>query len=164
MELNFKSVESHVLKKWKENNTAEKYMHYRTGKKKYYFLDGPPYATASIHMGTAWNKILKDYYIRFKRLQGFDCKLQAGFDMHGLPIENKVEKKLELKNKDDIEKLGIEKFVKQLSGEAAKLRAELQNNNKKNEDLEKQKKKTTDLSAVFGRRYGDTEIPAGQIS
>ncbi len=113
MELNFKSVESHVLKKWKENNTAEKYMHYRTGKKKYYFLDGPPYATASIHMGTAWNKILKDYYIRFKRLQGFDCKLQAGFDMHGLPIENKVEKKLELKNKDDIEKLGIEKFVKE---------------------------------------------------
>ncbi|MBI4174087.1 MAG: isoleucine--tRNA ligase, partial [Candidatus Aenigmarchaeota archaeon] len=77
----------------------------------FYFLDGPPYATGSIHMGTAWNKILKDTFIRFWRMAGFNVWDQPGYDTHGLPIENKVEKDFQIKSKSDIEKLGIEKFI-----------------------------------------------------
>lgn len=81
--------------------------------KKFYFLDGPPYATGSIHVGTAWNKILKDAFIRFWRMTGFNVWDQPGYDTHGLPIENKVEKNFQIKSKSDIEKLGIGKFVQE---------------------------------------------------
>ncbi|MEM7819960.1 MAG: isoleucine--tRNA ligase, partial [Candidatus Aenigmatarchaeota archaeon] len=95
---------------WAENNIYNKVKQLKR-KKKFYFLDGPPYATGSIHIGTAWNKILKDLYIRFFRMFGYDVWDQPGYDTHGLPIENKIEKKLEIKSKNDIERLGIEKFI-----------------------------------------------------
>ncbi|OGI15131.1 hypothetical protein A3K63_03290 [Candidatus Micrarchaeota archaeon RBG_16_49_10] len=105
-----KKREEETLKFWKDNKIPEQALAMRKGKPKYYFLDGPPYATGYIHLGTAWNKILKDVYIRYKRMRGFDVKNQPGYDTHGLPIENKVEKKLGFKSKDDIERLGIEQF------------------------------------------------------
>ncbi len=83
------------------------------GKEKFYFMDGPPYATGHIHMGTALNKIMKDCAIRSQRMQGKKIFDRPGFDTHGLPIENKVEKKLGFESKEDIEKFGIEKFVKE---------------------------------------------------
>lgn len=113
----FKKSEEGIIAYWKEGRVFEKAKE-RVSKevkaknwKKYYFLDGPPYATGAIHMGTAWNKIIKDYYMRFWRMNGYDVHSQPGYDTHGLPIENKVEKKLGLKNKTDIEKYGVEKFV-----------------------------------------------------
>ncbi len=78
----------------------------------FYFIDGPPYTSGAIHLGTAWNKILKDLYLRYWRMQGFNIRDQAGYDMHGLPIEVKVEKALNFSNKQDIEKHGIGNFVK----------------------------------------------------
>ncbi|MFH1106166.1 MAG: isoleucine--tRNA ligase [Candidatus Aenigmatarchaeota archaeon] len=107
---NPKELESGIFKLWSEKGTAEKYLAHRNGKKKFYFLDGPPYATGSIHMGTAMNKIIKDFYIRFFTASGFDVWKQPGYDTHGLPIENKVEKKLGFKSKKDIEKFGIKAF------------------------------------------------------
>jgi isoleucyl-tRNA synthetase len=63
-------------------------------------------------MGTAYNKILKDVIIRYRRMQGLNVRDQPGFDMHGLPIEVKVEKKLSIVNKKQIEDLvGVESFV-----------------------------------------------------
>ncbi len=103
--------EDEILRFWKEHRIYEA-LKKRRGKK-YYFLDGPPYATGFIHTGTALNKILKDAYIRFFRMTGFDVWDQPGYDTHGLPIENKVEKKLGIKSKTDIEKLGIKKFVEE---------------------------------------------------
>ena len=81
--------------------------------KPYYFMDGPPYATGHIHMGTALNKILKDIAMRSRRMQGFNVFDRPGYDTHGLPIENKVEQKLGFKGKQDIEKYGVGKFIKE---------------------------------------------------
>ncbi len=105
-----REIEKEVKEFWEKNNIPEKALSFRKGCKKFFFMDGPPYATGYIHMGTAWNKILKDFYIRFFRMLGYDVWAQPGYDTHGLPIENKVEKKLGFKSKQDIEKYGIEKF------------------------------------------------------
>ncbi|MCK4758328.1 MAG: isoleucine--tRNA ligase, partial [Thermoplasmata archaeon] len=64
-----------------------------------------------IHLGTAWNKILKDTVIRFRRMQKYNVRDQAGFDMHGLPIEVQVEKTLGIDDKKQIEEMGIDIFV-----------------------------------------------------
>jgi len=81
--------------------------------KPYYFMDGPPYATGHIHMGTALNKILKDIAMRSRRMQGYDVFDRPGYDTHGMPIEFKVEQKFGFKTKKDIEEFGIEKFVQE---------------------------------------------------
>ncbi|MEK6825455.1 MAG: isoleucine--tRNA ligase, partial [Nanoarchaeota archaeon] len=77
----------------------------------FYFMDGPPYASGSIHLGTALNKILKDIAMRSQRMQGKDVFDRPGYDTHGIPIEYQVEKEMGTKSKQDIEKFGVEKFV-----------------------------------------------------
>lgn len=110
---NHKEIEGKIQKFWNKNKIPEKSLKFRKGKKKFYFIDGPPYASGSIHMGTALNKILKDYFVRYQRMKGFDVRYQPGYDTHGLPIANKVQKELGLKNKKEIEKFGIDKFNKE---------------------------------------------------
>ncbi|MDI9645354.1 MAG: isoleucine--tRNA ligase [Archaeoglobales archaeon] len=102
-------VEAEVSKFWKEKKIYEK-VKSRSGRK-FYFVDGPPYTTGRIHLGTAWNKIIKDTILRYKRMNGYDITDTPGWDMHGLPIEVKVEQEFGFKNKRDIEKFGVEKFV-----------------------------------------------------
>ena len=97
---------------WKEKDAYWKTKDKNIGGPDLYFIDGPPYTSGNIHLGTAWNKILKDLYLRYWRMQGFNIRDQAGYDMHGLPIEVKVEKSLGFKNKQDIEKYGMGAFVK----------------------------------------------------
>ena len=104
--------EPEILKFWQEKNIYEKAKEKNSGKQKFYFLDGPPYTSGKVHLGTAWNKSLKDSIQRYKRMQGFDVLDRAGYDMHGLPTENAAEKELGIKNKDEIAKFGIGKFVK----------------------------------------------------
>jgi isoleucyl-tRNA synthetase len=82
-------------------------------KKEFFFLDGPPYTSGAIHIGTAWNKIIKDAKLRYLRLKGYRVSDQPGYDMHGLPIEVIVEKRLGIKDKKDIECLGVEKFIQE---------------------------------------------------
>ncbi|MBI3413314.1 MAG: isoleucine--tRNA ligase [Candidatus Aenigmarchaeota archaeon] len=103
-------LEKQAAEFWDDSGIFKKYMVNRKGGKKYYFLDGPPYATGSIHLGTAMNKILKDFFIRFFSMSGYDVSMQPGYDTHGLPIENKIEKQLNFRSKADIEKFGIENF------------------------------------------------------
>jgi isoleucyl-tRNA synthetase len=105
-----KEQEEKILQFWKKKKIYEKIKVSRKNAKKFYFLDGPPYATGYIHIGTAMNKIMKDFFIRFFRMSGFNVWDQPGYDTHGLPIENKVEKNLSFKSKADIEKFGIENF------------------------------------------------------
>jgi len=107
-----REVDKEINQYWKKNNIAEKVIKSREGEKRFFFLDGPPYASGSIHVGTALNKIMKDFYIRYYRMKGFNVWVQPGYDCHGMPIENKVQKEMNLKTKQDIEKIGIEKFIK----------------------------------------------------
>ena len=109
---NPKELEKSVTDFWNREKIYEKTKANRNKAKRFYFIDGPPYASGNIHIGTAFNKILKDAYIRFWRMQGFNVWDQPGFDTHGTPIETKVEKLLGFKNKKDIEEYGVDKFVK----------------------------------------------------
>ena len=78
----------------------------------YYYLDGPPYCSGTIHIGTAWNKIIKDTVLRHLGMTGKNVTRQPGWDSHGLPIEVRVERELKLKSKKDIENvIGVENFI-----------------------------------------------------
>ena len=92
------------LKKWTEMNLYEKVLAARKGHPKFILHDGPPYANADIHIGTALNKILKDFVVKTRSMMGFEAPYIPGYDCHGLPIETIVEKKLaeKGKNKNDI--------------------------------------------------------------
>lgn len=103
--------EAQILKSWAKEKVYEKSKEKNAKGKKFYLMDGPPYATGNIHIGTALNKILKDIAMRSKRLQGYDVFDRAGYDTHGVPIEFKVEKEIGTKSKKDIEKYGVKKFV-----------------------------------------------------
>ncbi|MFX0169220.1 MAG: isoleucine--tRNA ligase [Candidatus Hodarchaeota archaeon] len=106
------SLEEDVLQFWQENQVYEKITEQLLDRPIFQFLDGPPYTTGSIHLGTAWNKIMKDLVLRFHRMQGFRVIDTPGFDMHGLPIEVHVEKALKVKSKLDIENnIGVDKFI-----------------------------------------------------
>ena len=92
------------LKKWKEMGLYKKVTEARSGHDKFILHDGPPYANADIHIGTALNKILKDFVVKTRSMMGYDAPYVPGYDCHGLPIETIVEKKLaeKGKNKNDI--------------------------------------------------------------
>jgi isoleucyl-tRNA synthetase len=103
--------EPEILDFWKKNKVYHLAKQKSKGKKKFYFLDGPPYTSGKVHLGTAWNKSLKDSIQRYKRMQGFDVWDRAGYDMHGLPTENAAEKELGIESKEQIKKYGVGKFV-----------------------------------------------------
>ena len=107
----FKEVEEEVLRFWKVKKIYEKLKSKNKNGKAFYLMDGPPYATGHIHIGTALNKILKDIVMRSRRIQGYDVFDRPGYDTHGVPIEIKIEKEIGSKNKADIEKYGVKKFV-----------------------------------------------------
>ncbi|MBR9679502.1 MAG: isoleucine--tRNA ligase [Candidatus Altiarchaeota archaeon] len=77
----------------------------------FWLLDGPPYPNADPHMGHVRGITIKDLLMKTKAMQGHKLFIQPGFDTHGLPIENKVEKKLGISSKADIEKIGMHKFM-----------------------------------------------------
>jgi len=120
----FKLIEESVLKFWAENDTHNKANKKNAKGKKFYFLQGPPYTSGRLHIGHAWNNSLKDVVMRYKRMCGFNVWDRGGYDMHGLPTENAVQKKLGMKDKLEIEKYGVEPFIKEcikFSSENAKL-------------------------------------------
>ncbi|MCX6650821.1 MAG: isoleucine--tRNA ligase [Methanomassiliicoccales archaeon] len=104
-------LENAVRARWAETEAYKKTKELRAGGPDFYFVDGPPYTTGYIHMGTAMNKTIKDLMVRFKRMQKFNVTDTPGYDMHGLPIEVKVEKSIGVKNKKEIEEYGIDRFV-----------------------------------------------------
>ncbi len=112
MNYDFKVIEPSVLDFWNDNQIYDKAVKRNKGKKRFYYLDGPPYTSGKIHIGHAWGKALRDAVLRFKRMNGFDVWDQPGFDMHGMPIEVAVEKELGIKDKKEIlNKLGLSRFI-----------------------------------------------------
>lgn len=105
------TTEDDVLAFWKKNKIYDKSVKQNSKGTPYFFMDGPPYATGHIHMGTALNKTLKDIALRSRRLQGFNVFDRAGYDTHGVPIELQVEKEIGSRSKKDIEAYGVKKFI-----------------------------------------------------
>ncbi|HUL62267.1 MAG TPA: class I tRNA ligase family protein, partial [Methanocella sp.] len=110
---NGKGLEAGVEAFWQSSDAYRLTRELRRGGKKFFFVDGPPYTTGRIHLGTAWNKIIKDAVLRYRSMNGYDLKDRAGWDMHGLPIEVKVESILGFKNKKDIEEFGVARFTEE---------------------------------------------------
>ena len=110
-----KEIEERIIKWWETEKTYDQKAEPKAEnkKKKFFYLDGPPYTTGDVHLGTAWNKILKDMIIKYKRMRGFRVVDTPGYDTHGLPIEVVIEKKLGINNKKEILEFGLEKFIKE---------------------------------------------------
>ena len=97
------------LQKWNELDLYRLIQKSRAGREKFILHDGPPYANADIHLGTAMNKILKDFIVKSRSMMGFDAPYVPGYDCHGLPIEQHVERALEKKGKKKSD-LSVETF------------------------------------------------------
>ncbi len=106
-----RTIEGRILDYWKEEGTNQKVRGLKRAGKKFYFLDGPPYAHDTLMTHHMWVGVVKDMVLRYKRYRNFNVHDRAGFDVHGLPTENKVERKLGFKSKADIESFGVGKFV-----------------------------------------------------
>lgn len=104
--------EKTVLKFWNENQIFEQTLKKDSPLGNFVFYDGPPYATGLPHFGHILPNSLKDLIPRYKTMRGFHVDRKWGWDCHGLPIENLIEKKLGLKDKKAIEEYGIDKFNK----------------------------------------------------
>ena len=110
MNFNFPENEEDVLKFWEDNKIFEKSLEKKSPEGDFVFYDGPPFATGLPHYGHIVASLMKDVVPRYKTMRGYRVPRHWGWDCHGLPIENLVEKELHLKGKEDIEKLGIGKF------------------------------------------------------
>src|SRR5512140_2010447 len=87
MKANLPRTEPGLLEKWEASNLYHRIRAARAGRPLYLLHDGPPYANGNIHLGTAFNKILKDFMVKSKSMAGFDAPYVPGWDCHGLPIE-----------------------------------------------------------------------------
>ena len=94
MKANLPLAEPKMLARWEEMGLYHKIRQARAGRPMYVLHDGPPYANGNIHLGTAFNKILKDFIVKSHSMAGFDAPYVPGWDCHGLPIEIKVDAEL----------------------------------------------------------------------
>ncbi|HUB34830.1 MAG TPA: isoleucine--tRNA ligase, partial [Bryobacteraceae bacterium] len=94
MKANLPQSEPKLLERWEKDGLYHQIRASRAGRPLYVLHDGPPYANGRIHLGTAFNKILKDFIVKSKTMAGFDSPYVPGWDCHGLPIEIKVDSDL----------------------------------------------------------------------
>ena len=97
---------------WKENDIFQKSMKNREGQENFTFFDGPPTANGKPHIGHVLTRAVKDLIPRYRTMKGYHVLRKAGWDTHGLPVELEVEKQLGISGKPQIEKYGIEDFIK----------------------------------------------------
>jgi isoleucyl-tRNA synthetase len=100
MKANLPTSEPDALARWAAMDLYGKIREQRRGAPKFVLHDGPPYANGNIHMGTALNKILKDFVVKSRSMEGFDAPYVVGFDCHGLPIELQVDRELGPKKRE----------------------------------------------------------------
>ncbi len=106
----FPELEEKVLKFWKDNDIFKKSIAMRDGCSEYVFYDGPPFATGLPHFGHFIPSTIKDIIPRYQTMKGKKVERRFGWDCHGLPVENLIEKELGLNSKTDIEKYGVAEF------------------------------------------------------
>ncbi len=110
MAFNFPEEEKKILEFWNDKQIFQKSLEKTKGAKPFVFYDGPPFATGKPHYGHLLQSVIKDAIPRYKTMRGFYVERQWGWDCHGLPIENIVEKELGTKSKKDIVAMGVKKF------------------------------------------------------
>jgi len=108
--IDFKVREKEILDFWDKNNIFQKSVDKSAPQGDYLFYDGPPFATGTPHYGHLVASIMKDVVPRYWTMKGYRVDRKWGWDVHGLPIENIVEKDLGFQTKKDIEKYGVDKF------------------------------------------------------
>ena len=111
-DMNFVDREKETEKFWEDNHIFEKSMEDREGCPQYMFYDGPPTENVKPHIGHVLTRVIKDMIPRYRTMKGYEVPRKAGWDTHGLPVELEVEKALGLDGKDQIEKYGVEPFIK----------------------------------------------------
>lgn len=109
-QLDSSTLEADILRFWKEENIFQKSLAKSAPKGEFVFYDGPPFATGLPHYGHLLQSIVKDIVPRYKTMQGYRVERQWGWDCHGLPIENLVERELGFQNKKEILEYGVERF------------------------------------------------------
>lgn len=110
--LNFVDREKEVLEFWKQEDIFKKSVEKNEGNPEFSFYDGPPTANGKPHIGHILTRVMKDIIPRYKTMKGYHVLRKAGWDTHGLPVELEVEKMLGIDGKQEIEKYGIEPFIK----------------------------------------------------
>jgi len=100
MKANLPATEPEALARWAAMDLYGQIRRRRRGDPKFVLHDGPPYANGQIHLGTALNKILKDFVVKSRSMAGFDAPYVPGYDCHGLPIELKVDRELGPKKRE----------------------------------------------------------------
>ena len=123
-DLNFVSRELEVVDFWKKNEIFKKAQAQDEGKPEFTFYDGPPTANGKPHIGHILTRCIKDLFPRYKAMKGYNVLRKAGWDTHGLPVELEVEKLLGLDGKDQIEKYGVEDFIKKCKESVWKYKSE----------------------------------------
>lgn len=122
--LNFVEREKEVIEFWKQNKVFEKSIRKNEGGEEFSFFDGPPTANGKPHVGHILTRVMKDIVPRYQTMKGKHVLRKAGWDTHGLPVELEVEKSLGMDGKQDIEKYGIEPFIKQCKQSVWKYKSE----------------------------------------
>lgn len=107
-----RSREQRILEQWREEDTFRKSIDNREGKPNFVFYEGPPTANGKPHIGHVLGRVIKDFVSRHKTMSGYRVIRKAGWDTHGLPVELGVEKQLGISGKQEIEKYGVEPFIK----------------------------------------------------
>ena len=105
-------IEPETLKAWENDDIYENLMKQNEGKPLFILHDGPPYANGDIHLGTALNKVLKDFIIRYKNMAGFKAPYVPGWDTHGLPTELKARAKAGITNSTSISDTELRKICR----------------------------------------------------
>ncbi|MEK7151676.1 MAG: class I tRNA ligase family protein [Patescibacteria group bacterium] len=103
-------LEEKILKFWKDRKIFERTLENRKHGRRFVFFEGPPYANGRPGMHHFFGRAIKDLFLRYKTMRGYLVERKAGWDTHGLPIELEAEKRLGIKSKSDIEKIGVEAF------------------------------------------------------
>ena len=120
----FPKQEEEILKFWKEDDTFKKSVSQREGAEEYVFYDGPPFATGLPHFGHFIPSTIKDIIPRYQTMKGKKVERRFGWDCHGLPVENLIEKELGINSKHEIEAYGVANFNEKCKASVLKYTSE----------------------------------------
>lgn len=120
----FPNLEAEITQFWKDNATFKKSVDQRPLENPYRFYDGPPFITGTPHYGSLLSSIVKDTVGRYWTMQGKRVERVWGWDCHGLPIEEKVQKKLGINSNKEVEQVGVKKFIDECYAYTAETSAE----------------------------------------